>query len=138
MLVSETLWLQPSAQAPSRARRWLSEWCSDWGCADVSDDAALLLSELITNAALHARTTITVSARFSAHELKVAVADRQPGHPEGTMPGQSAEGGRGLPIVAAVADRWGVHSHRGGKVVWFVLRSTGDRDADPATLTLRG
>lgn len=136
--MSETLWLQPSAQAPSRARRWLSGWCSNWGCADLSDDAALLLSELITNATLHARTTITVSARFSAHELKVAVADRQPGHPEGTMPGQTAEGGRGLPIVAALADRWGVHSHRGGKVVWFVLRSVADRNDDAPVLALQG
>lgn len=138
MLVSETLWLQPSAQAPSRARRWLSDWCSDWGCDDVSDDAALLLSELITNAALHARTTITVSARYAGSELKVAVADRQPGHPQGTMPGQSAEGGRGLPIVAAVADRWGVHSHRGGKVVWFVLRSAAAVDAEKPALALQG
>lgn len=122
--LSETLWLQPSTLAPGRARHWLAEWCAHWGCTDIEDDAALLVSELITNAALHARTTITVSARFSGNELRVAVADRQPGEVSGVMPAQSSETGRGLPIVEAIAETWGVRSHRAGKFVWFTLTST--------------
>lgn len=119
--MSETLWLQPNALAPRRARHWLAEWCAEWGCEDLVEDAALLVSELITNAALHARTTITLSARMVGDDLKVAVADRQPGRIGQVMPGTAAEHGRGLPIVAAVATDWGVQSHPGGKFVWFTL-----------------
>lgn len=125
--LSETLWLQPRTDAPARARRWLAEWCAQWGCADVEDDAALLLSELITNAVVHARTTITVSARFSGNELRVAVADRQPGdvRPRTVVP--SADNGRGLAIVQALSEEWGVQSLRGGKFVWFTLTSGSGR-----------
>jgi anti-sigma regulatory factor (Ser/Thr protein kinase) len=121
--LSETLWLQPNALAPGRARRWLAEWCVHWGCTDIEDDAALLVSELITNATLHARTTITVSARFEGNQLRVAVADRQPGLLRAALPAGSAESGRGLPVVEALATKWGVHNHRGGKFVWFTLTS---------------
>jgi anti-sigma regulatory factor (Ser/Thr protein kinase) len=125
--LSETLWLQPNTDAPGRARRWLAEWCAQWGCADLEDDAALLLSELVTNAVTHARTTITVSARFGAGALRVAVADRQPGdvRPRPAAPG--ADSGRGLAIVQALSEEWGVQALRGGKFVWFTLTSGSGR-----------
>jgi anti-sigma regulatory factor (Ser/Thr protein kinase) len=126
-ILSETLWLQPNADAPARARRWLAEWCVQWGCADLEDDAALLLSELVTNAVTHARTTITVSARFVGSELRVAVADRQPGEVRPKALGPAADSGRGLALVQQLAAEWGVQSLRGGKFVWFTLTSGGAR-----------
>ena len=94
-----------------------------WELDDLVEVVALLTSELVTNAVVHARTAFTVRATFDAPELRVEVRDGGPEHMEPPTDDPYAEGGRGLLLVAALADRWGVTGRPDGKTVWFVLHA---------------
>ncbi|MEU3344647.1 ATP-binding protein [Streptomyces sp. NPDC006700] len=100
--------------------------------ADQRDGAVLATDELFANAVKHARTepddTVTVTVEGSAHALRVTVADSSPVLPRPRPADATAESGRGLAIVAALADDWGMsppEPGRPGKRVWFTLRHRG-------------
>lgn len=121
--MGETVRLTPDPRAPSHARHWLTDLCAAWRCETVADDAALLVSELTTNAVLHASTPIAVSATYTPPFLTVRVTDALPGGLVYPLQEDRAEDGRGLFIVRAVAHDWGVEHEPDGKSVWFSLRS---------------
>jgi anti-sigma regulatory factor (Ser/Thr protein kinase) len=88
--------------------------------------AALLVSELATNAIRHAGVReFSVDVRHLPAEsrLWVGVTDTGPGQPVLRDPSTTAEHGRGLRLVATLADRWGARRRRGSddKTVWFEL-----------------
>ena len=86
------------------------------------DTAVLLVSELVTNAVVHAETNIDVCVSCEGHRLIVEVGDESDRLPVESEAAAGASTGRGIPIVAAMADRWGVQRLPGrGKVVWFTL-----------------
>ena len=85
------------------------------------DDAELLTSELVANAVLHARTAFRVSVDLDGDRLRVEVHDASDDAPVRRDPGPRATGGRGVLIVDALADRWGVEPDGDGKAVWFEL-----------------
>jgi anti-sigma regulatory factor (Ser/Thr protein kinase) len=121
--VQATLALPADTASPGQARRFIREFCV---AADLDEaaceKAALLVSELVTNAVVHGSSRATlVAARPNGH-LHVAVLDSNVQLPDGpqTVPPDS-ESGRGLRIVAAVADRWGVETTDEGKAVWFEI-----------------
>ncbi|HWH36004.1 MAG TPA: ATP-binding protein [Acidimicrobiales bacterium] len=90
---------------------------------DVVDAGVLLVSELATNATLHARTDFQVTVRFETGILEGEVRDWSPQVPlVGQMP-ESATTGRGLTLVEAVATRWGSDGDHQGKVVWFAVEA---------------
>ncbi|MFF9126876.1 ATP-binding protein [Streptomyces sp. NPDC014889] len=100
--------------------------------ADQRDGAVLATDELFANAVKHARTdpddTVTVTVEGSAHTLRVTVADSSPVLPRPRPAEATAESGRGLAIVAALADDWGMSPPEPGspgKRVWFTLRHQG-------------
>jgi anti-sigma regulatory factor (Ser/Thr protein kinase) len=82
--------------------------------------ASLLVSELITNAVVHAGGTIMMRATFDQHTLRVEVDDGSAVLPQPREPGLN---GRGLHIVTALSTKWGI-SRAGprGKSTWFELR----------------
>ncbi|KAA6212399.1 PAS domain S-box protein [Streptomyces albofaciens JCM 4342] len=85
--------------------------------------AELLASELVTNAVLHARTEIAVSARAVDGEVRVRIGDRQPCRalvPQRSLP--YAGPGQGLALVEELASAYGVENGDEGKTVWFALR----------------
>jgi anti-sigma regulatory factor (Ser/Thr protein kinase) len=88
-----------------------------------SDVAQLLVSELVTNAVRHAGGDgVLVRATLQADLLRVEVHDSSPSVPGPVSPApESAEGGRGLLLVDALADRWGVEQVTAGKRTWFEL-----------------
>lgn len=93
------------------------------GCDDqATSDATLLVSELVTNAVLHAETAeVELRLAFDGGLLHVEVADDDRRTPDPDRTGR-LEGGRGLQLVASVAQRWGAAVRPGaGKVVWFDL-----------------
>lgn len=125
----ERLRLAPAIGSAREARAWLTQRLLDTPDA-VVDAATLLLSELVTNAVLHAGTDIDVGLDLVPGGVRVEVADRHPVHP--SVKGYSADAatGRGLVLVDAMAEEWGVADAPPGKVVWFVVRDReGDDDA---------
>jgi serine phosphatase RsbU (regulator of sigma subunit)/anti-sigma regulatory factor (Ser/Thr protein kinase) len=102
------------------------------GVADgVVEDAKLVVTELVTNALLHGTAPLILRIRTSAAEVKVEVQDGSRVLP--VVPRQNLEAmtGRGLGLVAALSESWGVEPVPGGKVIWAVLNRDGSgRSAD--------
>ncbi|PTM93946.1 ATP-binding protein [Streptomyces sp. VMFN-G11Ma] len=93
------------------------------------DNAALATGELFANAVRHAGLgpgdTVTVAVECTEHSLRVIVADRSPVPPRPQTTDACAESGRGLAIVSALTDNWGIappEPGRPGKRVWFTMR----------------
>ncbi|MGN6687167.1 MAG: ATP-binding protein [Actinomycetales bacterium] len=137
-----SLVLEPEPQSVPRARRLVRETLDAGGVPDAIDDAALLVSELVTNVVLHAGTAmaITVDVREDVEgEIRVEVLDHNPRIPQQRDYGSTAATGRGLQLVAALADDFGIDELPGnGKTMWFTLRvphgveGRGDSAAAPA------
>lgn len=96
---------------------------------DQRDSAVLATDELFANAVRHAsadpRDAVTVTVEWSPPTLRVTVADCSPVLPRPHPVDATAESGRGLAIVAALTDDWGMappEPGRRGKRVWFTLR----------------
>ena len=109
-------------RAAADARQFVRDTLRGWGADDVVEDAALVVTELAANAIRHAGSAFTVALRRGGDVVRVAVRDGGPLVPRPRAPGWSAEGGRGLGIVAALASSWGYVPARDGKVVWAELR----------------
>lgn len=131
------------ADAVVVARRWTRSTARSFELGHLSEDAELIVSELVTNALLHAMTPIRVEVGRSGPGLHVAVHD---GAPE-RLPVTSGTGllellglddvddltggissldvetmtGRGMTLVAALSQRWGVEVRGDSKVVWAEL-----------------
>jgi PAS domain S-box-containing protein len=92
------------------------------------EDAVLATSELLTNAIVHGLGPIDLRLRTNTREVLVEVQDRASFLPRKLRPSVDDEHGRGLQIVAALAERWGTRATDDGKSVWCVL-SSGDATA---------
>jgi anti-sigma regulatory factor (Ser/Thr protein kinase) len=99
----------------------------EWGLRTLADDAALIVSELMTNAldasaVLPERPPITLRLLATGSSLVIEAWDHSPVDLEPCQADADAECGRGLTVVAALSDRWGAertgHRH---KVVWAEL-----------------
>lgn len=121
---AEFEWELPrGAEAPWLARRSLSDGYGATLRADELHLAKLLTSELVTNAVLHGRGRIVLSARLEDRRLVVEVADEGDGFQY--VVGQRSRDhlrGRGLAIVAAESSRWGIDD--GTAHVWFEVAVT--------------
>jgi anti-sigma regulatory factor (Ser/Thr protein kinase) len=92
-----------------------------WGLADWprGDDLALCVSELATNALVHGVPPgrgFLLRVRYDGDVLRVELHDSGPGEPR--IPDDADGGGRGLLLVAALSDKWGVQPRSPGKAVW--------------------
>ncbi|MDI6517171.1 ATP-binding protein [Streptomyces coelicoflavus] len=120
----------------SLARRAAVARLDVWGVppgSPLSDTVALIVAELAANAARHGRVPgrnfelrlLHQQARTTV-AVRVEVSDTHPRRPDPTtvtMADPDADGGRGLALVAAVADDWGVEDRTGpGKTVWAQTR----------------
>ncbi len=169
------LGLEPTPQAAGEARRFVASACHRWEIGGVVDELTLTVSELVTNAVLHARTQIEVELCVTGGTATLCVIDRDPrppvirpvrldlladldaagpdsagpngagphgAGPDGAGPDRgptvtvdlgdrhptsyvgssgSIAGGRGLLIIDALADEWGVAERADGKEVWLTL-----------------
>lgn len=125
--------LSPDPSAVSRARAWVVSVLDGWPEATV-DTARLLLSEVVTNAVLHARTPISVDVRPYGDGAMFEVRDE---HPAGPLPKHfepDSPTGRGLILVDALADEWGVTRTDDGKVVWFLIAPASEPSAGPTSV----
>jgi anti-sigma regulatory factor (Ser/Thr protein kinase) len=113
--------------APSRARRFVAETLRSWDVPRrVIDDAVLLVSELVTNALLHARSAPVVELDRLNGRIRFVVCDDSPALPRRRRYARDAVTGRGIALVETLATQWGSEPTGEGKRVWFEL------DADAA------
>jgi len=125
--------LPPGPRGAVQARRWVVGVCAEIDRPDLSDNAELALSEVVTNAILHGRPPMTVRLRGTVDHPRVEVRDRSTDPP--TLPDINHDAGaddlttygRGLSIVARASEAWGAEREVDGKLVWFVP-ATGFRD----------
>lgn len=114
--------LPPRAQSAKAARAFVAETLAGWECGALSDVAVLLVSELVTNALLHAGTTIVVDCRMREDAVRIGVWDGVAASGARRGFAVDATTGRGLVIVESLADDWGVSQTEQGKCTWFDLR----------------
>ena len=110
-------------QLPGAARRAVSRVCREVATGPVcAESAALLTSEVVTNALVHGRGDVRLSVQTGGRVVHVEVGDDEPRHPRvhGPEADDLAEGGRGMRIVDLLSSAWGVCDRAGGgKNVWF-------------------
>ncbi|MEV6436550.1 ATP-binding protein [Streptomyces anulatus] len=106
-------------------RKFARKALVEWECESRMDDVLLCVTELATNALRHG---VPPGRGFKVHiylerienALRVELHDSGDGEvcPADELPGAEDEGGRGLLLVAALADKWGVGEQNPGKIVW--------------------
>ena len=107
----------------SRARRLIVERLKAWGCNRIID-IALVLSELVTNAVMHAggAVLISVSRTTDKQHVRLEVHDNVTAQP---LPrnNNTGLGGLGLRIVDQLSEQWGTSPTPTGKLVWAIIRT---------------
>ena len=121
--MSNSIELLPTAASVAVARRWSQDVVERAGLGELSDTMALLVSELVSNVVLHARTPCSLRIVQSSGRIRVEVqdgSDRMPGTKARTDP--LAQSGRGMQLVDGLSAAHGVDAEpMGGKRVWFEL-----------------
>ncbi|HEX6247862.1 MAG TPA: ATP-binding protein, partial [Nocardioidaceae bacterium] len=114
------------------ARRMIRECLEAAGRPDLVETAQLLVSEIVTNALVHAGTPIDVGFSFVDGGLRIEVTDGSPHAPAPRDYGPSAGTGRGLMLLEEMVDEWGVTPDDPGKTVWFQIATTSVSGPAPA------
>jgi anti-sigma regulatory factor (Ser/Thr protein kinase) len=113
--------LRPEPSSVRDARRYVDDRLSSLGFATAVIAAELLVSELVTNAILHARTPVQLSVEQRGESVRVNVGDDSRRTPRTRHHSVDSGTGRGLLLVERMSTRWGVETTATGKVVWFEL-----------------
>jgi phosphoserine phosphatase RsbU/P len=128
--------LPAQGRSPAAARRLVEEALLAAGLEVLLDDALLLISELVTNAVVHAGTEVELNIDIGVGRARIEVIDHGPGQAiRRDKADQPREDGHGILLLDALAQEWGTRNFGGGKSVWFVLNVTGR--IVPRTLRLR-
>ncbi|MBW5425865.1 SpoIIE family protein phosphatase [Streptomyces sp. BG9H] len=151
--------LPGTSLSPADARQFVRTALADWselgvpaaaGLTDrVADDAVLLVSELVTNAVVHAGTAVELLCRLDeagpgedTDTLVIEVSDHHPSRAvrgeQPPPPGGTPEYGRGLRLVATLSESWGITYRTGTKTVWARLSAEGARLPAEAWLPTEG
>lgn len=105
---------------PRAVRRFVDEILDRWSCQPAIDTLHLVLSEVVSNAVVHAGSAPEIAVRLLDGFLRVEVGDDSDVLPEMRAADPSAVSGRGMAIIESEATRWGVERRPGGgKTVWF-------------------
>jgi anti-sigma regulatory factor (Ser/Thr protein kinase) len=119
--------LPPAARSVPVARHLAREVLRAWQAPQDTGDVELLVTELVADVVDHVggESVLSLELEYSDGWLRVAVADGSAVRPVvGELRGDQPRG-RGMQVVEAIADEWGVADVDGGKQVWFGIRSTG-------------
>jgi len=103
------------------AARMLLRTALDGHQSAAVEDAVLMISELVTNAVRHTRDVVLVLVTLHSATLRVDVSDNDHTMPVAPDAEHNATSGRGLRIVEALADHWGITPTADGKTIWFEI-----------------
>ena len=131
-LQTATVVLEDSPRASGAARAFVRDRLADWRLvADTVETVQLLVSELVTNAVVHAGTTSVLTVTLVDDRLTVRVRDRGRGSGPVLLPDDPTNVfGRGLQLVDALSDRWGTERDDQGSTSWFTLVVRGERSGE--------
>ncbi|MDH6519816.1 hypothetical protein M2164_006428 [Streptomyces sp. SAI-208] len=122
--------------SPAQARRLTRARLTHWSvCEDTCDSAALVVSELVTNAIVHTASSRVVCELHDNDDLvRIAVRDEgcAPGEPHPSPQRGEEEHGRGLLLVDSLCHAWGAHEHGPGLLVWAELPRKADEPREDA------
>jgi anti-sigma regulatory factor (Ser/Thr protein kinase) len=110
------------SSALSGARQFVTETLRSWSLDQIVDDASVIVSELATNAILHAQSDFVVGLVWDGDTVRMSVRDASPLLPVIRAPSPTTISGRGLILIKALSANWGTESVDGGKEVWVRLR----------------
>lgn len=109
------------------ARRFVRDLIRDSDTTADLDTASLLVTEIVTNAVLHAVSPMTLRVEISADVVRIEVRDGSELPPRVHAFSATAATGRGLQLLTSLAVRWGVRPEpAGGKVVWFEVGTSSE------------
>ena len=117
----------PTPESVPAARHFVVDVLRSWGLQDVSTDAALIISELATNALSHAMSPFRAVLDRRGRGLRIGVEDATDVPLERRASGADDISGRGVAIIEALSERWGYSPVPGGKVVWAELHLRASR-----------
>jgi anti-sigma regulatory factor (Ser/Thr protein kinase) len=117
------LHLAAQLTSPRASRLFVTRALLDWHLTSLVAKASLVVSELVTNAVVHAASAVDVTLSRADGRVQMLVRDQGAGHPRRRIyePENGGVGGRGLLLVNAAARAWGVFPASGGKAVWVVF-----------------
>ncbi|MFF9686951.1 SpoIIE family protein phosphatase [Streptomyces sp. NPDC014623] len=118
---------QADPQGLSEARSIVRQAVADWGLAGLADDAELVTGELLVNVLLHTEGGAVLTLEVlpePVRRIRLSVQDRSSVWPRRRSPGETSASGRGLLLLDAVAERWGVEPRGEGKAVWCEIGPT--------------
>ena len=120
--------LPPERSAAAAARRFTREVAAPWALdPHVQADLELLVSELVTNAVLHARSSARLTIERTGDRVRVTVGDDSAQRPRLRDYGADAVTGRGIFLVDQISETWGVDAAddgQDGKRVWFEIATS--------------
>jgi anti-sigma regulatory factor (Ser/Thr protein kinase) len=88
---------------------------------EILESVELMATELATNCVQHARTPFELKITDGRGQIRIEVRDTGPGRPVPRSPTPEERTGRGLRIVEAMSDSWGIDPCSRGKTVWFTV-----------------
>ncbi|MFE3517508.1 SpoIIE family protein phosphatase [Streptomyces sp. NPDC059166] len=112
---------QADPQGLSEARSIVRQALADWDLAALADDAELVTGELLVNVLLHTEGGAVLTLEVlpePVRRIRLSVQDRSSVWPRRRTPGETSTSGRGLLLLDAVAERWGIEPRGEGKAVW--------------------
>lgn len=107
------------------ARAFVADRLGAWGVDQGVDEALLVVSELVSNAVVHARTAVGVRVLYDGVTVRLEVRDENSRLPALAPCPLDATSGRGLTLIGALSSNWGIEHFGDGKVIWAEIR--GDR-----------
>jgi PAS domain S-box-containing protein len=111
--------LPPQPSSVAEARRHVRDFLEGAGRSDLLEPALLLVSEIVTNALLHAGTEVDLAGHLEGDTVRLEVGDGSTHLPSRRDYAPTSGTGRGLLMLESMVDDWGVTRRERGKVVWF-------------------
>jgi anti-sigma regulatory factor (Ser/Thr protein kinase) len=109
--------------SPALARRFVTQALERWGSKPEFDVVQLLVSEMVTNAVLHARSEVHVRVAITGEVVRVGLFDQSTDPVVRAATSSDVPSGRGTLLLDRLASAWGVEPSPDGKEVWFELRT---------------
>ncbi len=118
------------------ARRFVRDVLRDQS-REIVDAAELMACELATNCVQHAHSDFELRIH-SQGQIRIEVRDTNEGRPVLRFPAPEDPSGRGLRIVEAMSDTWGIIPSANGKTVWFAIEPDASHDARSSAVSSKG